>query len=77
MFQRFEAQGFQKNFAQGFIAAAIPQHGAQIQFAMVSQARTDFPVRSQTHFVALVSKMQVGQRADEADERAGMLELVI
>ena len=77
MIQRFQAQGFQKNLPQRFVIAVASKRRAQVYFAVVAEARTDFSICREPHFVARFAKMQIRHRADKTDERAGFSKQII
>jgi len=77
MIQRFQAQCFQKNIPQRFVVAILSKRRPQVYFAVVAEARTDFSVGREPHFVAHFAKMKVRHGADKADERAGFFKQIV
>jgi hypothetical protein len=55
----------------------ITECRAEIEFAVVTEAGPEFAVGGEAHFIAGLAEVGGGDGADEADEGAGVLELVI
>ncbi len=77
VFGRFFGEGLVEAGGEAGGVEKRAQGGLEIELAMMAEAGTKMAVGGEADFVARFAKMEVGQRANEADDGAGFLKAII